>query len=127
MGQTYLTHFEMEIEMHKTKRPNQTNLKSLTDKAYSWFINLLANSIKDWDELVNAFCTKFFIAAPKVEIVDLSKDSQRKNKSPSSYVLRFKEKDPRYCAYHRTLNHSTSDCYVITVTYHNKVQKGGIM
>ena len=66
--------------------------KSLTDKAYSWFVNLLANSIKDWDELVNAFCTKFFIAAPKVEIVDLSKDPQRKGESPSSYVLRFKER-----------------------------------
>ena len=35
--------------------------KSLTDKAYSWFVNLPANSIKDWDKLVNAFCTKFFI------------------------------------------------------------------
>ena len=66
--------------------------KSLTDKAYSWFVNLPANSIKDWDELVNAFCTKFFIATPKVEIADLSKDPQRKDESPFNYVARLKER-----------------------------------
>lgn len=41
--------------------------KSLTKKAYSWFFNLSITSIKTWDELVTAFCTKFFIIAPKVE------------------------------------------------------------
>ena len=66
--------------------------KSLTDKAYSWFVNLPANSIKNWDELVNAFCTKIFISAPNVEIADLSKEPQSKNESPSSYVVRFKER-----------------------------------
>ena len=66
--------------------------KSLNDKAYSWFVNLPANSIKNWAELVNAFCTKIFIAAPKVEIADLSKDPQKKNESSFGYVVRFKER-----------------------------------
>ena len=35
---------------------------------------------------------EFFIAAPKVEIADLSKDPQRKDKSPSNYIAKFKER-----------------------------------
>ena len=66
--------------------------KSLTDKAYSWFVNLPTNNIKNWDELVSSFCTKIFIATPTLEIVDLSKDPQRKNESPSDYVIKFKER-----------------------------------
>ena len=42
-------------------------------------MNLPANSIKTWEELVAVFCTKFFIAEPKLGIADLADDPQKKN------------------------------------------------
>ena len=66
--------------------------KSLTDKAYSWFVNLPANSIKTWEEFVAAFGTKFFIAKHKLGITDLADDPQRKNEPLVEYVTRFKER-----------------------------------
>ena len=65
--------------------------KSLTGKAYSWFVNLPANSIKTWEELVSEFCTKFFIVEPKLGIADLADDPQKKNEPLADYVTRFKE------------------------------------
>lgn len=46
--------------------------KSLTIRAYSWFVNLSARSIHSWDELVGIFCTKFFIAQCKINLVVLA-------------------------------------------------------
>ena len=57
-----------------------------------WLVNLPANNIRTWEELVAAFCTKFFIVEPKVELGDLSNAPQKKNKVLSNYVLRFKER-----------------------------------
>ena len=56
--------------------------KSLSDKAYSWFVNLPANSIKTWDELVTTFYPKYLIVEPKLEGADLSNEPQRRNESP---------------------------------------------
>ncbi|XP_028115141.1 uncharacterized protein LOC114313030 [Camellia sinensis] len=38
---------------------------SLTDRAYSWYVNLTPNSIRSWEEMVNKFHAKFFPAAEK--------------------------------------------------------------
>ena len=45
--------------------------KSLTDRAYSWFVSLPANSIHTWEELVTTFYTKFFVAETKSSLTDL--------------------------------------------------------
>ena len=66
--------------------------KSLTGKAYSWFVNLPANSIKTWEELVAAFCTKFFIAEHKLSIADLADEPQKESEPLAEYVTRFKER-----------------------------------
>ena len=49
--------------------------------------------------------------------------------------LRFIERQPtleekrdlKYCLFHRTVGHSTLDCYAIRRMYHSKVQKGEII
>ncbi|GMP49503.1 hypothetical protein CsSME_00016453 [Camellia sinensis var. sinensis] len=45
--------------------------KSLTERAYSWYVNLAPNSIKSWEEMVNKFHTKFFQVQEKVTTLTL--------------------------------------------------------
>ena len=36
------------------------------------------------------------------------------------------KRDPRFCLFHRNVNHPTTNCYLIRRIYHNKVQLGDI-
>ncbi|CAL5420724.1 unnamed protein product [Camellia sinensis] len=66
--------------------------KSLTNRAYSWYVNLTPNSIRSGEKMVNKFHTKFFQAAKKVTVLTLCKEKQREGEDILEYVKRFQDK-----------------------------------
>ncbi|XP_028104160.1 uncharacterized protein LOC114303224 [Camellia sinensis] len=66
--------------------------KSLTERAYSWYVNLAPNSIKSWEEMVNKFHTKFFQVQEKVTTLTLGRDVQKEGEDILDYVKRFQDK-----------------------------------
>ncbi|CAL5387349.1 unnamed protein product [Camellia sinensis] len=66
--------------------------KSLTDRAYSWYVNLAPDSIRSWKEMVNKFHAKFFQVAEKVTTFTLCKEKQREGEDILEYVKRFQDK-----------------------------------
>ncbi|XP_028072144.1 uncharacterized protein LOC114274423 [Camellia sinensis] len=66
--------------------------KSLTDRAYSWYVNLTPNSVRSWEEMVNKFHAKFFQAAEKVTALTVCKEKQREGEDVLEYVKRFQDK-----------------------------------
>ena len=63
--------------------------KSLTKKAYSWYVNLALNSIKSWEEMVNKFHMKFFQVQEKVTTLTLRRDVQKEGEDILDYVKQF--------------------------------------
>ncbi|XP_028112587.1 uncharacterized protein LOC114310695 [Camellia sinensis] len=66
--------------------------KSLTERAYSWYVNLAPNSIKSGEEMVNKFHTKFFQVQEKVTTPTLGRDDQKEGEDILDYVKRFQDK-----------------------------------
>ncbi|CAL5386670.1 unnamed protein product [Camellia sinensis] len=66
--------------------------KSLTDRAYSWYVNLAPNSVRSWEEMVNKFHSKFFQVAEKVTTLTLCKEKQQESEDILDYVKRFQDK-----------------------------------
>lgn len=46
--------------------------KSLTDRAYTWYVNLRASSVHDWEHLVSLYNVKFFYVEAKFSLSELS-------------------------------------------------------
>ncbi|CAL5364327.1 unnamed protein product [Camellia sinensis] len=65
---------------------------SLTDRAYSWYVNLAPNSVRSWEEMVNKFHAKFFQVAEKVTTLTLCKGKQQEGEDILEYVKRFQDK-----------------------------------
>lgn len=50
--------------------------KSLTDRAYAWYLNLKPRSNQDWNHLVTLFNVKFFCGEAKFILAELSRTRQ---------------------------------------------------
>ena len=68
--------------------------KSLTNRAYTWYSTLQANSIPTWKDMVESFCTKYFHGEEKVT---LHNSKQKPSKGLLDFIRRFKD--------------TTLDCY----------------
>ena len=66
--------------------------KSLEGRAYSWYANLLPDSMRTWEEMVGQFCGKFFTMESRIDASDLFSLRQEYNKMLEDYVQRFREK-----------------------------------
>ncbi|KAF3431907.1 hypothetical protein FNV43_RR26643 [Rhamnella rubrinervis] len=63
---------------------------SLTGSAFTWFINLPANSIHTWQEMEKKFHEQFYRIEPEVSMADLSRLYQRESETAESFLARFK-------------------------------------
>ncbi|XP_028106172.1 uncharacterized protein LOC114305297 [Camellia sinensis] len=70
----------------------QEFFKSLTEKAYIWYVNLAPNSIKSWKEMVNKLHTKFFQVQEKVTTLTLGRVVQKEGEDILDYVKQFQDK-----------------------------------
>ena len=66
--------------------------KSLCDRAYTWYTGLKLGSILTWDDMVDAFCTKYFHGEETVMLVTLQGTKQRSGEDLMKYIKRFRDK-----------------------------------
>ncbi|KAF3440708.1 hypothetical protein FNV43_RR18994 [Rhamnella rubrinervis] len=63
---------------------------SPTSSAFTWFINLPANSIHTWQEMERKFREQFYRIELEVSMVNLSRLYQRESETAESFLARFK-------------------------------------
>ena len=64
-------------------------LKSLTNRAYTWYSTLQPNSIPTWEDIVESFCTKYFRGEEKVTIITLHNSKQKPSEGLLDFIRRF--------------------------------------
>ena len=64
--------------------------QSLTGAAFDWYCSLEDDSIKSWDEMVEAFLDKFAVIIERVTIADLATLKPNKDESISNFIGRWK-------------------------------------
>ena len=64
---------------------------SLTGIAFSWYSNLPANSVHNWQEIKEAFHSQFYRTEPEVSMADLSRLHQLSHKPVEEYIQRFRK------------------------------------
>ncbi|XP_021829945.1 uncharacterized protein LOC110770168 [Prunus avium] len=63
---------------------------SLTGAAFSWFINLPPNSVRDWSYMERIFHEHFYQTNREITVAELARMSQASDESPRDYLQRFK-------------------------------------
>ncbi|CAL9018790.1 unnamed protein product [Prunus brigantina] len=63
---------------------------SLTGAAFSWFINLSPNSVRDWSDMERIFHEHFYQTNREITVAELARMSQAADESPRDYLQRFK-------------------------------------
>ncbi|EOY03309.1 H0502G05.11 protein [Theobroma cacao] len=66
--------------------------KSLTEKAYTWYVNLTPGSVQSWNQMCRMFGEKFFSTQEKVTLVDLGREFQKSREDLMEYIQRFRER-----------------------------------
>ncbi|XP_021813305.1 uncharacterized protein LOC110756207 [Prunus avium] len=62
---------------------------SLTGAAFSWFINLPPNSIRDWSDMERVFHEHFYQTNRVITVAELARMSQASDESPRDYLQRY--------------------------------------
>ncbi|XP_021810941.1 uncharacterized protein LOC110754209 [Prunus avium] len=63
---------------------------SLTGAAFSWFINLPPNSVRDWSDMERIFQEHFYQTNREITVAELARMNQAPDESPRDYLQRFK-------------------------------------
>ena len=66
-------------------------VKSLVDRAYTWYTTLRPGSIKTWDEIMKRFCAKYYPSEDKVTFQSLQMIRQRLGEDPVQFIKRFED------------------------------------
>lgn len=72
--------------------------KSLTNHAYTLYLNLKPGSAHDWEHVVSLFNNKFFYAETKFTLAELGKTRPYPREDSDVYVKRFHEKAIDFCS-----------------------------
>uniref|UniRef100_A0A2N9IY75 Uncharacterized protein n=1 Tax=Fagus sylvatica TaxID=28930 RepID=A0A2N9IY75_FAGSY len=65
--------------------------KSLDDRAYTWYTTLPPESVKVWEDMVELFCGKYFLAEEKITLVNLHTTKQANGEDLLHYIHRFRD------------------------------------
>ncbi|OMO98613.1 reverse transcriptase [Corchorus capsularis] len=66
--------------------------KSLTGKAYTWYVNLTPGSVESWSHMCTLFGEKFLSTQERVTLIDLGREHQRRGEDLMDYIQRFRER-----------------------------------
>ena len=66
-------------------------VKSLVDKAYTWYTTLKPMSIKTWDEMLERFYAKYYPSEDKVTFQSLQMVRKRPGEDPVQFIKRFED------------------------------------
>uniref|UniRef100_A0A2N9JAT3 Retrotransposon gag domain-containing protein n=1 Tax=Fagus sylvatica TaxID=28930 RepID=A0A2N9JAT3_FAGSY len=65
--------------------------KSLTDRAYTWYMTLQPTSMKTWDDMVKIFCGKFFRVEERVTLHTLHSVKQKAGEGLLDFIKQFQD------------------------------------
>ena len=65
--------------------------KSLSNNVYSWYITILAGSIKSWEDMVQCFCGKYYQEQEEVTLIGLHNTNQRTGDDLLDYIRWFRD------------------------------------
>lgn len=65
--------------------------KSLVDRAYTWYTTLRPWSIRNWDDMIEKFCAKYYLREDKVTFSNLQVVKQRVEEDPLQVIKRFED------------------------------------
>uniref|UniRef100_A0A2N9FW67 Integrase catalytic domain-containing protein n=1 Tax=Fagus sylvatica TaxID=28930 RepID=A0A2N9FW67_FAGSY len=65
--------------------------KSLIDRAYTWYAMLPEESIRDWEDMVESFCSKYFHVEEKITLFNLHSTKQLPGEDLLKYIHRFRD------------------------------------
>uniref|UniRef100_A0A2N9IRR7 Integrase catalytic domain-containing protein n=1 Tax=Fagus sylvatica TaxID=28930 RepID=A0A2N9IRR7_FAGSY len=65
--------------------------KSLVDRAYTWYAMLPEGSIRDWEDMVESFCSKYFHVEEKITLLNLHSTKQLPGEDLLKYIHRFRD------------------------------------
>ncbi|CAL8993008.1 unnamed protein product, partial [Prunus brigantina] len=77
---------EADSDAHKLR----LFVHSLTGAAFSWFINLPPNSVRDWSDMESTFHEHFYQTNREITFAELARMSQATEESPRDHLQRFK-------------------------------------
>ncbi|CAL9020684.1 unnamed protein product [Prunus brigantina] len=77
---------EADSDAHKLR----LFVHSLAGAAFSWFINLPSNSVRDWSDMEGIFHEHFYQTNREITVAELARMSQAADESPRDYLQRFK-------------------------------------
>ncbi|EXC28860.1 hypothetical protein L484_004990 [Morus notabilis] len=66
-------------------------LKSLTDRAYTWYTALAPGSVWSWEEMASRFCRKCFQNEERITTITLSNTRHKQGDHLVDYVRRFRD------------------------------------
>ena len=66
--------------------------KSLTEKAYTWYVNLQPGSVDSWSSMCKMFLEKFFSTQERVTLIDMGRIRQKPKEDLMEYIERFRER-----------------------------------
>ncbi|KAH7836950.1 hypothetical protein Vadar_007782 [Vaccinium darrowii] len=70
--------------------------KSLTNKPYTWYVNLTPYSVTSWEDMVSRFYAKFFQTREKITSLSLVKETQGPSEDIIDYIRRFQDRAVDY-------------------------------
>jgi hypothetical protein len=65
--------------------------KSLVDRVYTWYTMLPEGSIRDWEDMVESFCSKYFHVEEKITLLNLHNTKQLPGEDLLKYIHRFRD------------------------------------
>ncbi|KAH7841340.1 hypothetical protein Vadar_028577 [Vaccinium darrowii] len=65
--------------------------KSLTNRAYTWYVNLTPYFVTSWEDMVSHFYAKFFQTCKKITSLSLVKETQGPSEDIIDYIRRFQD------------------------------------
>uniref|UniRef100_A0A2N9FVD9 Integrase catalytic domain-containing protein n=1 Tax=Fagus sylvatica TaxID=28930 RepID=A0A2N9FVD9_FAGSY len=65
--------------------------KSLVDRVYTWYTMLPEGSIRDWEDMVESFCSKYFHVEEKITLLNLHSTKQLPGEDLLKYIHRFRD------------------------------------
>src|SRR5262249_5256716 len=66
--------------------------KSLTEKAYTWYVNLPPGSVDSWATMCKMFLEKFFSTQERVTLTDMGRIRKKPKEDLMDYIERFRER-----------------------------------
>ncbi|KAJ1406985.1 Retrotransposon gag domain [Sesbania bispinosa] len=90
----HLMSFLDDLGLHRNNKELRLKefSKSLSGRAFTWYVKLRPRSIKTWEELAAGFCGKFFEEEGALHIMDLGRVKQKSGEGLLTFIKHYRDR-----------------------------------